>query len=200
MLASERRVGSAAARPGTLRATGFSPTTSAADLRPRAACSRRVRWVRGLIQAAFAAFWIVRGSVVIGGGVAAALIAVFAVIVLGDFVYTVTATDGTAPRRRSAEGKRIERGVTIGPLLLWLDRRVSVPRYRSVGWALAIGPAIFVIALSGTALVATAGLGVGILFLGTGFAGFRDLARVRQVAQRVRAEEIVVLASVGAPA
>ncbi|MGO9905178.1 MAG: hypothetical protein ACLPY3_05570 [Solirubrobacteraceae bacterium] len=35
--------------------------------------------MRGLIQAAFAAFWIVRGSVVIGGGVAAALIAVFAV-------------------------------------------------------------------------------------------------------------------------
>lgn len=121
-------------------------------------------------------------------------------VVLGAFVYTVTATAGTAPRRRSAEEKRIERGVTIGPLLLWLDHRVSVPRYRSVGWALAIGPAILVIALSGTTLVATTGLGAGILFLCTGFAGFRDLARVRQVAQRARAEEIVVLASVGAPA
>lgn len=42
MLASERRVGNAvAARSGALRATGSSPTTSAADLTPRAACSRK---------------------------------------------------------------------------------------------------------------------------------------------------------------
>ena len=31
--------------------------------------------------------------------------------------------------------------VTIGPLLLWLDHRVDIPRYRPVGWALIIGPA-----------------------------------------------------------
>ena len=187
--------------------------------------SKRVRWVGGLIQAAFAAFWIVRGSVVIGGGAAAALIAVFGVIVLGVIVYAVTATAGTAPRPRSAEGKRIERAVTvatvlefaaaivlpvivsaaghpdwvvpsiaitIGPLLLWLDYRVSVPRYRPIGWALTIGPVILVIVLSGTALVATTGLGAGILLLGTATAGFHDLAAVRQAAQRAKAEEIVV--------
>ncbi len=47
-------------------------STSVAGLTPTAAWSRRVRWVGGLIQASFAAFWLVRGSVVIGGRVAAA--------------------------------------------------------------------------------------------------------------------------------
>jgi len=234
MLASERRVGTAAATTsGALHATGFRATARAADLTPTAAWSRRVRWVGGLIQAAFAAFWIVRGSVAVGGGVGVVLIAVFGVIVVGVFVYAVSATAGTAPRPRSAEGKRIERAVTIatllefaaaivlpvivissghsdwvlpsiaitiGPLLLWLDHRVSVPRYRPVGWALTIGPVILVIALSGTALVATTGLGAGILLLGTALAGFRDLARVRHAAQRTKAEEIVVSPSAGAPA
>jgi hypothetical protein len=150
---------------------------------------------------------------------------VFGVIVLGVIVYAVTATAGTAPRPRSAEGKRIERAVTIatvlefaaaivlplfvsaaghpdwvlpsiaitiGPLLLWLDYRVSVPRYRPVGWALTIGPVILVIVLSGTALVASTGLGAGILVLGTAAAGFHDLAGVRRAGQRAEAAEIVV--------
>ena len=30
--------------------------------------------------------------------------------------------------------------ITIGPLLLWLDHRVHIPRYRPVGWALTVGP------------------------------------------------------------
>jgi hypothetical protein len=76
----------------------------------------------------------------------------------------------------------------------------DLTRYRPVELALTIGPAILVIALSGTALAATTGWGAGIPFLGTGFTGFRELARVRRVAQRARAEKIVVLASVGAPA
>jgi hypothetical protein len=234
MLASERRIeDAAAATSGVSRASGFSPTTRAADLTPTAAWSRRVRWVGGLIQAAFAAFWIVRGSAVIGGGVAGVLIGVFGVIVIGVFVYAIRATAGTAPRPRSQEGKRIERDVTIatvlefaaaivlpvivggaghsdwvlpsiaitiGPLLLWLDYRVSVPRYRPVGWALTIGPVILVIVLSGTALVATTGLGAGILLLGTAVAGFHDLAGVRQATERAKAEEIVVPATVGARA
>ena len=90
--------------------------------------------------------------------------------------------------------------ITIGPLLLWLDYRVSVPRYRPVGWVLTIGPVILVIVLSGTALVATTGLGAGILLLGTAAAGFHDLAAVRQAAQRAKAEEIVVFAAGGARA
>jgi hypothetical protein len=209
---------------------GLSPTTSAADLTPTGAWSRRVRWIGGLIQAAFAAFWLVRGSVVIGGGVADVLIAVFGVTVVGVFVYAVRATAGTAPRPRSPEGKRIERAVTIatvlefaaaivlpvivssaghsdwvlpsiaitiGPLLLWLDHKVHVPRYRPVGWVLTVGPLILVVTMSGTPLVATTGIAAGVLLLGTALAGFHDLAGVRRAAEHAKANEVVVPASAG---
>ncbi len=212
---------------------GLSLTTSGADLTPTAAWSRRVRWVGGLIQAAFAAFWLLRGSVVLGGGVAAVLIAVFGVIVIGVFVYAITAAAGTAPRPRSPEGKRIERAVTIatviefaaaivlpvivsgaghsdwvlpsiaitiGPLLLWLDYRVHIPRYQPVGWVLTVGPVILVVVLSGTPLVATTGLGAGGLLLATAVAGFHDLAGVRRAAADTKAGDAVVPASAGARA
>ena len=73
--------------------------------------------------------------------------------------------------------------ITIGPLLLWLDHRVHVPRYRPVGWALTVGPVILVATMSGTALVATTGIGAGALLLGTAVAGFHDLAEVRRAEQ-----------------
>jgi hypothetical protein len=200
-----------------MKGDGLSPTTSAAELTPTVAWSRRVRWIGGLIQAAFAAFWLVRGSVVIGGGVADVLIAVFGVTVIGVFVYAVRATAGTAPRPKSPEGKRIERAVTIatvlefaaaivlpiivssaghsdwvlpsiaitiGPLLLWLDHRVHIPRYRPVGWVLTLGPVILVVTMSGTPLVATTGIAAGVLLLGTALAGFHDLAGVRHAAAK----------------
>jgi hypothetical protein len=206
-----------------MKGDGLSPTTSAADLTPTEAWSRRVRWIGGLIQAAFAGFWLVRGSVVIGGGVADVLIAVFGVTVVGVFVYAVRATAGTAPRPRSPEGKRIERAVTIatvlefaaaivlpvivssaghsdwvlpsiaitiGPLLLWLDHRVHIPRYRPVGWALTVGPVILVVTMSGTPLVATTGIAAGVLLLGTALAGFHDLAGVRRAAEHAKATKV----------
>jgi hypothetical protein len=217
---------------GALSGDGLSLTTSAADLTPTAAWSRRVRWVGGLIQAAFAAFWLVRGSAVIGGGVAGVLIAVSGVVAIGAFAYAFTAARGTAPRPKSAEGKRIERDVTIatviefaaaivlpiivtkaghsdwvlpsiaitiGPLLLWLDHRVHVPRYRPVGWALTVGPVILVATMSGTPLVATTGLAAGVLLLGTALAGFHDLAGLRRAAERLEAKAVVVPAGAGAP-
>ena len=165
---------------------------------------------------------------------AAVLIAVFGVIVIGVFVYAIRATAGTAPRPRSPEGKRIERAVTIatviefaaaivlpvivsaaghsdwvlpsiaitiGPLLLWLDHRVHIPRYRPVGWALTVGPVILVVVLSGTALVATTGLGAGMLLLATAVAG---LSRPRRSSPRSgctsKAGDVVVPASAGARA
>ena len=212
-----------ATEPGATDRDGVSATTSAADLTPTAAWSRRVRWVGGLIQAAFAAFWLVRASVVIGGGVADVLIAVFGVTVIGVFIYAVTATAGAAPRPKSAEGRRIERGVTIatvlefaaaivlpiivssaghsdwvlpsiaitiGPLLLWLDHRVHVPRYRPVGWALTVGPVILVATLSGTPLIATTGIAAGVLLLGTALAGFHDLAGVRRATEHMKASKV----------
>jgi hypothetical protein len=69
--------------------------------------------------------------------------------------------------------------VTIGPLLLWLDHRVDVPRYRPVGWALILGPVLLVVVLSGTALAASTGIGAGVLLLATATAGFHDLRRTR---------------------
>src|SRR5450631_1742911 len=100
-----------------MKGDGLRPTTSAADLTPTAAWSRRVRWVGGLIQAAFAAFWLIRGSRALGGGVASGLIVVFGVIVIGVFAYAIRAAAGAAPRPRSQEGKRIERDVTIATVL-----------------------------------------------------------------------------------
>jgi len=190
-------------------AAGVSTRATAADGSPTEAWSRRVRRVGGLIQAAFAAFWLVRGSLVIGGPATDALVAVSGVAVIGAFFYAARATAGTAPRPRSPEGKRIERGVTlatvielvaafalpvivvgaghsdwvlpsiaitIGPLLLWLDHRVHIPRYRPVGWALTVGPVLLVATMSGTPLIATTGIAAGVLLLGTAVAGFHDLA------------------------
>jgi hypothetical protein len=230
MPVSERPTEHAAATKS--RATsggGVSATVSAAGLTPTAAWSRRVRWIGGLIQAAFAAFWLVRGGAVIGGAAGDALIALFGVTVIGVFGYAVAASAGTAPRPRGLEGRRIERGVTIatvlefaaaivlpiivssaghsdwvlpsiaitiGPLLLWLDHRVHIPRYRPVGWALTVGPVILVVVMSGSALVATTGITAGLLLLGTAFAGFRDLAGIRRAPGRPNADQIAFSAGV----
>jgi hypothetical protein len=209
----------------------LNSTTDPADLTPTAAWSRRVRWIGGLIQAAFAAFWLVRGSAVIGGGVAGVLIAVSGVTVIGVFIYAIRASAGTAPRPNGQDARRIERAVTvatvvqlvasfalplvvigaghsdwvlpsiaitIGPLLLWLDRRVHIPRYRPVGWALIVAPVILVAAMSGTPLVAATGIGAGLLLLGTAVAGFHDLMGVRRAAEHPNANEVVLAASAGA--
>jgi hypothetical protein len=69
--------------------------------------------------------------------------------------------------------------ITIGPLLLWLDHLVDIPRLRPVGWALIAGPVILVATMSGPALAVTTGLAAGVVLLGTAAAGFRDLANLR---------------------
>ena len=170
--------------------------------------ARRVLWVGGLIQCAFGAFWLVRGSATIGG-IGGSRCLPLALFLVGLFTYARQAARGTAPRPSGTrQDKRIEIQVTIatvlefaaaiilplvvsatghadwtlpsiaitvGPLLLWLDYRVRIPRYRPVGWALTIGPLILVAAMSGKALVATTGLSAGLLLLATAFAGFREL-------------------------
>lgn len=176
--------------------------------------SKRVRWVGGLIQAAFAAFWLVRGSAVIGGTSAHVLLVVFGLMAAGVFAYAIRFASGAAPRPRTSDGKRIERqvtvatlvefaaaivlpmvvtaaghsdwvlpsiAITIGPLLLWLDHELSVPRYRAIGWALTVGPVVLVATLSGTALIATTGITAGLLLLGTALAGFHELAALRRM-------------------
>ena len=185
---------------------------NAADLTPAAGWSRRVRRIGGFIQAAFAALWLVRASLAIGGPAGDVLLAVSGVAVIGVFAYAIRVTAGTAPRPTGPEARRIERSVTIatiielaaafvlpviviamghsdwvlpsivitiGPLLLYLDHLVDIPRYRLVGWALTAGPVILVATMSGSALAVTTGLGAGVLLLGTAAAGFHDLAGLR---------------------
>ncbi len=170
-----------------------------------------MRRIGGFIQAAFAAFWLARASLAIGGRAGDVLIAVSSIAVIGVFTYAIKVTAGTAPRP-AAQARRIERSVTvatvielvaafvlpvvviamgrsdwvlpsivitIGPLLLWLDHLVHIPRYRLVGWALLAGPAILVATMSGSALAVTTGIAAGLLLLGTAAAGFHDLAGLR---------------------
>ncbi len=179
---------------------------------PTVAWSRRVRRVGGFIQLAFAALWLVRGSLNVHGATGPALVGVFGVCILGVLAYGNRVTAGAGPRPTGHEAKRIERSVTIatiielvaafvlpviviaaghsdwvlpsiaitiGPLLLWLDHLVHIPRYRPVGWALIVGPVILVATLSGSALVATTGIAAGVLLLTTAAAGFHDLAALR---------------------
>ena len=182
------------------------------ELSPTVAWSRRVRRVGGFIQLAFAALWLVRGSLNLHGAAKYALVGVFAVMVLAVLAYGVRVTAGTGARPSGQEAKRIERSVTIatiieliaafvlpviviaaghsdwvlpsiaitiGPLLLWLDHLVHIPRYRPVGWALTVGPLILVASISGSALAATTGIAAGVLLLATAAAGFHDLASLR---------------------
>jgi len=187
----------------------MSKTPTSAELTSAAAWSERVRRVGGFIQLAFATFWLVRGTLSIGGVTGTALTGGALVIVSAILVYAARVTAGTGQRPTSPEAKRIERSITaatvielaasfalpgvviaaghsdwllpsiaitIGPLLLWLDHLVQIPRYRPVGWALTIGPLILVLTMSGPALAATTGLAAGVLLLGTATAGFHDLS------------------------
>ena len=93
--------------------------SSAADLTPAAAWSRRVRRIGGLIQAAFAAFWLARASLAIGGRTGDILLAASGVAVIGVFCYAIRVTAGTAPRPAGPEARRIERSVTIATISSW---------------------------------------------------------------------------------
>ena len=171
-----------------------------------------MRRIGGFIQAAFAAFWLARASLAIGGRTGDILLAASGIAVIGAFSYAIKVTAGTAPRPTGPEARRIERSVTIatiselvaafvlpvvviaaghsdwvlpsivitiGPLLLWLDHLVHIPRYRVAGWALTVGPVILIAVMSGSALAVTTGLAAGVMLLGTAAAGFHDLAGLR---------------------
>ena len=198
------------AKPGSSLAT--PQTANPAEPAPAVAWSRRVRRIGGFIQAAFAAFWLARASLAIGGRAGDVLIAVSGLAVIGVFCYAFKVTAGTAPRPAGPQARRIERSVTvatvielvaafvlpvvviaaghpdwvlpsivitIGPLLLWLDHLVHIPRYRVVGWALTAGPVILAATMSGSALAVTTGLAAGVVLLGTAAAGFHDLSDLR---------------------
>ncbi len=74
--------------------------------------------------------------------------------------------------------------ITIGPLLLWLDHEVWIPRLRLVGWVLTIGPLVLIATMSGSSLAATTGIAAGAILLGTSAAGFHDLSELRRAHAR----------------
>jgi len=180
---------------------------------PIAAWSRRVRRVGGIIQLAFAAFWLIRGSLAVGGQAGASLVTAAVVLALGVLTYGVRCTRDVAPRPAGPEARRLERAVTvatvvqlvasfaapaavlavgrgewvlpsiavtIGPLLLWLDHRVGIRRYKVAGWMLIVGPVLLGATVSGSALTASTGIGAGLLLLAVAAAGFHDLAVIRR--------------------
>jgi hypothetical protein len=112
-------------KPEAINAMPAQPITSttqpeaikAPDLTPAAAWSRRVRRIGGLIQVAFAAFWLARASLAIGGRTGDVLLAVSGVAVIGVFTYAIRVTAGTAPRPAGPEAKRIERSVTLATII-----------------------------------------------------------------------------------
>ena len=89
----------------------------APDLTPAAAWSRRVRRIGGFIQAAFAAFWLGRASLAIGGRAGDILLAASAVAVTGVFAYALRVTACTAPRPAGRHARRIERSVTAATVI-----------------------------------------------------------------------------------
>jgi hypothetical protein len=90
---------------------------SAAELTPAEAWSRRVRRIGGLIQAAFAAFWLARASLTVGSTAGDLLIAASGVAVIAVFTYAIRVTAGTAPRPGGPQARRIERLVTIATVV-----------------------------------------------------------------------------------
>ena len=210
MITNPKAVSAMSVQPADI--TTQPRTAHAAGLTPAAAWSRRVRRIGGFIQAAFAALWLARASLAIGGRTGDILIAASGVAVIGVVCYAIRVTAGTAPRPAGPQARRIERSVTlatvielvaafvlpviviaaghsdwvlpsvvitIGPLLLYLDHLVHIPRYRVVGWALTAGPIILVATMSGSALAVTTGIAAGVVLLGTAAAGFHDLAAIR---------------------
>ncbi len=93
------------------------PESRAEGLSPTAAWSRRVLRVGGFIQLAFAALWLVRGSLNVHATVKFALVGVLGVMVLAVLVYGVRVTAGTGARPSGPEAKRIERSVTIATVI-----------------------------------------------------------------------------------
>ncbi len=92
-------------------------TTSSATDAARRAWARRVLRVGGTIQGCFAAFWLVRGSLALGGSLGTAMAFVLGGVALVALVFGIRATAGMAPRPSGAEAKRLERSITIATII-----------------------------------------------------------------------------------
>ena len=91
-------------------------TTTAAET-ARHAWTRRVLRVGGIIQGCFAAFWLARGSLAIGGRLGTALALVLGSAALVALSYGIRATAGLAPRPTGSDAARLERSITIATIV-----------------------------------------------------------------------------------
>jgi hypothetical protein len=70
-----------------------------------------------LIQLAFAAFWLVRGALSVGGVAGNAVVGLALVIVIAVLIYAIRVTAGTGQRPTGPDAKRIERSVTAATVV-----------------------------------------------------------------------------------
>ncbi len=93
------------------------PPPEGGALSPAAAWSQRVRKVGGYIQLAFAAFWLIRGALTVGGATGTALAVAALVLVLAVLAYAIRFTAGTGRRPTSPQAKAIDRSVTAATVI-----------------------------------------------------------------------------------
>jgi hypothetical protein len=91
-------------------------TITAADT-ARHAWAKRVLRVGGIIQASFAAFWLIRGSLAINGGFGNALAVILGSVALGALAYGIRTTAGIAPRPTGSDAARLERSITTATII-----------------------------------------------------------------------------------
>ncbi len=91
--------------------------TAVGELSPATAWSQRVRKVGGYIQLAFAAFWLLRGALTIGGGAGTVLAGAALVLVAAVLVYAIRVTARTGRRPASPQARPIERSVTTATII-----------------------------------------------------------------------------------
>ena len=92
-------------------------TSTESTEQARAAWSLRVRRVGGFIQVAFAAFWLLRGGLNVGGTSGALLTASALVLVLIVLVYGIRVTAGQGRRPVGVEAKRVEHSVNLATVI-----------------------------------------------------------------------------------
>jgi hypothetical protein len=87
------------------------------DLSPTVAWSQRVRKVGGYIQLGFAAFWLTRGGLSVGGVTGVVLAVAGVLLSLAVVVYAVIVSAHVGHRPTGTQAKRIERSITTATII-----------------------------------------------------------------------------------
>ena len=114
---------------------------AAGELSPAAAWSQRVRKVGGYIQLAFAAFWLIRGALIIGGGTGTALAGAALVLVAAVLIYGIRVSAGIG-RQAHQPGRQGHRAIGDHCHHHRADRLLRLPRHRHRSRPQQLGPAL----------------------------------------------------------